>query len=137
MHTSTDALKSYGNIRDIVNEANGGNADASAWVGRRRNTEPRKNDTAKTTENKPKAQKLSTAREENHQTIAFSKEEPELRQKDEKSEQGRQPKAVTQTQKDNKPQRPPSAVIAPTDTGTLPNWNEFLKRLNERKSMKD
>ncbi len=137
MHNSTDALKSYGNIRDIVNEANGGNADASAWVGRRRNAEPRKNDIAKTTEDKPKAQKPATKREENHQAIAFSKEEPKLRQKSEKSEKKKQSKAVTQAQKNNKPQHPPSAVIAPTDTGTLPDWNEFLKRLNERKSMKD
>lgn len=136
MHNPTDALKSYGNIRDIVNEANGGNADASAWVGRRRNAEQRKNDTAKPKE-EPKAQKPTTAREDHKQIITFPKEEPTVRQKREKSEKAKQPKAVTQTQKDNKPQHPPSAVIAPTDTGTLPNWNEFLKRLNERKSMKD
>lgn len=136
MHNSTDALKSYGNIRDIVNEANGGNADASAWVGRRRNAEQRKDDTAKPKE-EPKAQKPTTAREDNKQTITFSNEEPKLRQKKEKSEKAKQPKAVTQAQKYDKPQHPPSAVIAATDIGTLPDWNEFLKRLNERRSMKD
>lgn len=110
MHNSTEVKNSYGNIRDIVNEANGGNADASAWVGRRRNAEPRESNTSKIVE-KPK-------------------EKPHN-----ESEKPRVHKTTTQTQ--SKVQRPSSPVIAPTDPGTLPDWNEFLKRLNERKSMKD
>lgn len=135
MHNSTELKNSYGNIRDIVNEANGGNADASAWVGRRRNAEPRESVTAKTVEkphNEPRTK--TTIREEAKQTIAFQKAESEEGER-KKSEKPRVHKTTTQTQ--SKVQRPSSPVIAPTDTGTLPDWNEFLKRLSERKSMKD
>ena len=123
MHNSTEVKNSYGNIRDIVNEANGGNADASAWVGRRRNAEPRESITAKTVEkphNEPRTK--TTIREEAKQTIVFQKAESEEGER-KKSEKPRVHRTTTQ--------------IAPTDTGTLPDWNEFLKRLSERRSMKD
>jgi len=121
MHNSTEVKNSYGNIRDIVNEANGGNADASAWVGRRRNAEP----TRKSPVEKEEA-KIPTKLSERH-TVDINS--------DKKSEKTKKSKTLTQTQ--NNAERSPSSVIAPTDTGTLPDWNEFLKRLSERRSMKD
>ncbi len=121
MYNSTDAQNSYGNIRDIVNEANGGNADASAWVGRRRNAEPtRKNPVEK-----------EGARTPNK----FPEGNAADGKRDNKSEKTKKPKKTTQTQV--KVERYNSPVIAPTDTGTLPDWNEFLNRLSERMSMKD
>lgn len=139
MHHSTEVKNSYGNIRDIVNEANGGNADASAWVGRRRNAEPRESNIARSAEKsreKPHSElkAKATIREEVQQTIPFQKAEAEKNER-KRSEKPRVHKITTQTQ--SKIQRASSPVIAPTDTGTLPDWNEFLKRLSERKSMKD
>lgn len=149
-HSLSESFKEFGNIHDIVHEANGGEIDGMAWgrrrkadTGKDRNEDARKDDniTAKDDsikddtkiKDEAKVQKETAVKDtEEKGTEGKKAKTPQTNENAEKTVKGKKTAKPTP-----KPARSNQKVLPQPPQGSIPDWNTFLEAMRQRRGMKD